>query len=168
MNPSPDEPYTTEQLTDIARTLGIGEDIKHESIRRIVGIARTFDSQQRFPSLVKARAAAALKASKLEERLIKIYRKHPELGSARGASLRAKFQNYLHEKNKGNRGRKQPNHAVTALIQLDAIWHEFNGNNRVGKEAFIGAALHPLGYNIDSRAFDSHRKEALAILNRKN
>jgi hypothetical protein len=167
------KPYTTAQLADIANALGLGRNIKHEAVRRVVGIARSLVSQQQQaanpqPGFLKWQAEAAAKAAKLEIALSKIYKRYPLLGSAAAARARAAFQIYEANKGNGRRGRKPPNHVITALIQLYAVWHDVNSRRDAGKEDFIRAALGPFGHSPEDRAFDNHRKQALATFKRKN
>jgi len=165
-----ESPYTVEQLLDIAESLGLGTKFKHEAVDRVVGIARTLGKQRadKQPDFIKRQAVAAKEASKLEFGLYKIYRIFPDLGSAAEALRRARSQIRFHNENKETTGRKPPDHIITALIQLYAVWRDLKGKQEAEKEKFIGAALNPLGYDTNGRAFDSHRKQALAILNRKN
>jgi hypothetical protein len=144
------EPYTIEQLADIANSLGLRRNIKHEAVRRVVGIARALESQQQpaQPGFIKWQAEAAAKAAELETELSKTYKRYPFLGSAAAARARAAFQTSLYEGNKGKArpGRKPPNHIITALIQLYAIWYDVTGKRDAGKENLIRAALGPFGY----------------------
>jgi hypothetical protein len=164
------KPYSAEQLADIANSLGLGRNIENEAVRRVVGIARTLVSQKadKPPDFIKRQAVAAEEAAKHETALIRIYEKFPELGSAPAAARRAAFQIYFHKEHRGRAGRKPPDHVITALIQLYSVWHDVDSKRDFGKENFIHAALGPFGYDTENRAFDNHRKQALAIFNRKN
>jgi hypothetical protein len=180
-------PYTPEQLAAIADMLGRDKD--DQLVRFVVGIARRYVAQKDQPphfvalrDNARKQASAANQAANLLDRLDRLYRQPGGLllGAPLGQLYRLLMQGEirsiierLHEfaekaSNTGamlklDPGRRPDNEAISAQVQLRAVWKDARGNKR-GMSAFEQAALEPLGYCPGKTAHEKRRQAARKAL----
>jgi hypothetical protein len=177
-----DEPYSPIQVDAIAEALG--RDKGDELVRFVVGIGRTFKGHREQPS---PRKTAEIKqeedhAANLLDRLDKLFQRSPhfreyvlpcvsirlgrmlESGEIGYATRRLRELADTGKRNRGGRGRRGDNAAITAIMQLEFIWEQARGAQR-GKLKFLRAALEPVGYwPINRTTLEGHMRSARGYL----
>lgn len=178
-------PYSEKQLVELIGHLRIGR--RDQNAEFLVGIARLFLDQRRNPpsAAIKAarirerdRAEAAAQAAKLLKQLVRLYDKKDGLRLFSGLLPLRRFVRdgdamHVAEALEQIACRTMPalkrgpntDHVTVALMLLIDVWEDARGRSR-GRDAFIKAALEPLGYNPGNKEFERQIKKAKAILSR--